>query len=178
MMNKKLKYTFLIVISTIFITVAAAILFISPITKHVVEKYDEKYTGRKITMDWAYTNPFTGYVYISNLKIYEFKSDSIFISADGLGLNFSLLKILSKTYEISQITLDHPLGILSQNTQKLNIDDLIKKFSPKTKAKPKAAVHFNILNIKIIDGKFWYREKTIPINYCIQKVNIESSGKW
>lgn len=177
-MNKKLKYTFLIVISTIFITVAAAILFISPITKHVVEKYDEKYTGRKITMDWAYTNPFTGYVYISNLKIYEFKSDSIFISADGLGLNFSLLKILSKTYEISQITLDHPLGILSQNTQKLNIDDLIKKFSPKTKAKPKAAVHFNILNIKIIDGKFWYREKTIPINYCIQKVNIESSGKW
>lgn len=178
MANKRLKYTLLIVISTIFIAIATAILFISPITKHVVEKYDVKYTGRQIKMDWAYTNPFTGYIYISNLKIYEFKSDSIFISADGLSINFSLLKILSKTYEIKQITLDHPKGTMVQDSINLNIDDLIEKFSPQKTGKAGAPVHFNILNIKINEGEFHYREKTIPINYYIKQVNIASTGKW
>src|SRR5882672_3076117 len=110
--NTKFKKAILISIGAIILFTLLIILFISPITKYLVEKYDEKYTGRQIKMDWAYVNPFTGYVHFSNLKIYESKSDSLFFSAQGLSANFSLLKILSKTYEISQLTLDHPYGII------------------------------------------------------------------
>jgi len=33
-----------------------------------------------------------------------------------------------------------------------------------------------MLNIKIVDGEFYYRERVTPINYFITKVNIESTG--
>jgi uncharacterized protein involved in outer membrane biogenesis len=93
-------------ISAIAITAVAIILFISPIAKYLIEKYDEKYTGRQITLDRAYVNPFTGYISLTNLKIYELKSDSIFFSANGVSASFALYKLFSKTYEISSITLE------------------------------------------------------------------------
>ncbi|MFI5218872.1 MAG: DUF748 domain-containing protein [Bacteroidia bacterium] len=174
----KLKKTLLIFISTIVITAVVVILFISPITKYLVQKYDEKYTGRKITMDWAYVNPFTGYIHFNDFKIYELKSDSVFFSANGLNVNFAMLKMLSKTYEITELSLDHPRGIIIQSKKDFNFNDLIEKFSSKdTSDTLKAPVHFNIVSLKINDGEFHYHEKLIPISYFIKKVNIESTGK-
>jgi hypothetical protein len=174
----KLKKTFIIFFSTIIIVVVLVISFISPIAKYLIEKYDEKFTGRQITLGRVYVNPFTGYVYLSDLKIYESKSDSIFFSTESVIANFAMLKMFSKTYEISEITLEHPHGIIIQNKTQLNFTDLIEKFSPKNKSDTtKTSIHFNILNIKIIDGEFQYQEKLIPINYFIKKVNLESTGK-
>jgi uncharacterized BrkB/YihY/UPF0761 family membrane protein len=57
--NRKriLKKTLIIIFSILITLVLIIILFASLITKYLVEKYDYKYTGREITMDWAYTNP-------------------------------------------------------------------------------------------------------------------------
>jgi len=176
---RKFKKPLLVLIITIITLVALAILFISPITKYLVEKYDAKYTGRQIKMDWAYVNPFTGYIHFSNVKIYELNSDSIFFSANGVSANISMFKMLSKTktYEISDFTLTQPKGIIFQNNKEYNFNDLIKKFSTQDSSKvAKSVSHFNILNVKIIDGIFYYRDKQVPINYFIKKVNIESTG--
>ena len=62
-----------IVTAVVLLTVVLIFLFISPITKYLIEKYDEEYTGRQITMDRVYVNPFTGYFHFTNLKIYEHK---------------------------------------------------------------------------------------------------------
>jgi hypothetical protein len=176
----KLKKILFILSITILIFIVVIIAFISPITKYMVEKYDEKYTGRQITMDWAYVNPFTGYLHFKNLKIYELKSDSVFFSADGISVNFAVRKMLSKTYEITGLTIDHPRGTIIQDKKEMNINDLIEKFSPKNKpSKNSAPAHVDILNIKINDGEFYYHEKQTPINYSIRKVNFESSGmRW
>jgi hypothetical protein len=159
------------------VIVGIAILFISPITKYLVEKYDLKYTGRQITLDWAFVNPFTGYVHFNNLNVYELESDSVFLSIEGVNANFALLKMLSGTYEISELTLNKPQGIIIQIDSNLNFDDLILRFSKKVDSvKAVSAVHFNMLNIKIVGGEFYYRERVTPINYFITKVNIESPG--
>lgn len=174
----RFKKPLLIFAGAIIVIVVVTILFISPITKYLVEKHDKKYTGREITMDLAYVNLFTGYIYFRNLKIHEFKSDSIFFSANGISFNISMLKLLSKTYEISELTLNHPRGIVIQNKEYFNFNDLIEKISSKENSDTtKAPIHFNILNVKIRDGEFYYREETIPIEYFIKKVNFESSGK-
>ena len=175
-----LKKTVLIVSGIIILTVVIVILFISPITKYAVEKYDEKYTGRQITMDWAYVNPFTGYVYFSNLKIYELNSDSIFFSAAGTGADFAMYKLLSKNYEITQLTLNNPYAIIIQTKKESNWDDLVTKFSSKKKsASPVQPVKFSIIKIKINNGELHYRETLTPINLFIKKLNLESSGiRW
>lgn len=157
------------------------IIFISPITKYWVEKNDVKYTGREITMDWAYVNPFTGYVYLSNVKIMEAKKDTVFLSANGISANFEMWQLFSGNYILSDLTLDNPRGILVQNHRDLNIDDVVDRFTGKktTKTKKKAPVHFSILQLTINNGEFHYRELVTPVNLFIKKVNIVCSGiRW
>ncbi|MEI7724874.1 MAG: DUF748 domain-containing protein [Bacteroidota bacterium] len=182
--DTKVKKAILIVSGSILLIVVVVIILISPIVKYLIEKYDEQYSGRKITLGWVYINPFTGYVHISNLKIYESKMpdstrdrDSIFFSADGVSANFALFKLLSKAIEITEISLDKPKGNIIQNHKELNFTDLITLFTPKTPSSTPASFHFTILKIHIIDGEFHYHEKLIPINYYIKNVNIESTGK-
>ena len=173
----KLKKILFIIISAIIIIGTIVILFISPITKYLVKKYEEKYTGRQITMDRVYVNPFTGFIHFTNLKIYEPKSDSIFFSADGISAKVAMLKLFFKTYEIRKLILDHPRATIIQNKKDFNFNDLVKQFAgkenPDTIKKP---VRFNIVSVKINDGEFHYHEQLIPINYFIKKVNIESKG--
>ncbi|MEI7491266.1 MAG: DUF748 domain-containing protein [Bacteroidota bacterium] len=184
-LNTKFKKALIIVTGSIILTVVAVIVFISPIAKYLVEKHVGKYLGRQITMSWIYVNPFTGYVHISNLKVYESATlpsttdgDSIFFSANGVSANFGLYKLIfSKTIEIEEITLDHPKGKIIQNSKRLNFSDLITLWTPKQPRTKPAKFHFNILAIKIIDGEFYYLEKLIPVNYFIKNVNIESQGK-
>ena len=177
--NTKLKRVCLALFIIVVGTVVLLILFISPITKYLVEKYDERFTGRRITMDWAYVNPFTGFVHFSNFKVYESKKDTLFFSAKGVSADFALLKMFSKTYEISELTINQPRGMVIQNKKSFNFDDLIAKFSPDTLDLTRVPVHLNILNIKINNGEFYYREKVIPIYYVFKDLNLESSGtRW
>lgn len=174
----KFKKPLVIMTSIAVIVVLVAILFASPITKYLIEKYDVKYTGRQVTLDWAYVNPFTGYIYLKNVKIYELKSDSLFLSAKSISVDFALRKLFSKTIEISSLSFNEPRGIIIQDQKNLNINDLIKKFSSDgNTAKAKSPARFSILSIIIKEGEFHYRDKLIPINYFIKHVNIESSGK-
>jgi hypothetical protein len=175
---QKTKNVLFFISASIILIVTFAILFISPTTKYLIGKYGMSYTGRQITLDWAYVNPFTGYLYLSNLKIREFQSDSIFLSVEGVSAHVSILKLFSDTYEFSGVLLDHPRGVIVQNRQFLNFNDLIARFSdPADSIKVKKTTRLNFVGVKITDGAFTYREQTIPINYTLKNVNIDSPGK-
>lgn len=177
--NTRFKKILFKILMTVIIFVAVIIIFISPIAKYVVEKYDVKYSGREVTMDLPYINPFTGYVHLRNLKVYEAQSDSVFFSASAISVNFEMLKLLSKTYEIGSLTIDKPIAKIVQNDSVLNFNDLISRFSKKDTLpqQAKKPVHFNILDVKIADGTFYYIEKTIPVFYFVKNVNIDTKGK-
>jgi len=176
--NSKIKKTILIITGIIFLAVVLTILFISPIAKYLVEKYDVKYIGREVKMDWAYVNPFTGYIHFDDLKIYEQKSDSVFLEIKGVSARFSLPKLLRKTYEIRSLSLDEPTAKIIQIRKRFNFQDIIDLFTPKDKPKTdKGPVHFNLLNAEINNGTFYFSEPSTPINYSIIHVNFKSAGK-
>jgi hypothetical protein len=178
--NTRLKKAILIIVITVVVTVALCIAFISPITKYLVEKYDVRYTGRQITLDWAYVNPFTGYVYLHNFKANELHKDTVFLSAKGVSANFALHKLLFyNNCEITELHLDQPVGIVIQIKKVLNFDDIIQRFTPDNSSPTKERMHVSILRISITNGEFHYHDKIIPINYFIKKVNLESTGvRW
>src|SRR5689334_5343220 len=104
----------------------------SPLTKYLVEKYDVRFTGRQITVGRAYVNPFTGTLYLKNFCVYEqanpdVPGDSVraFLSVKRLRINFALFKLLSKTCEITELSLDEPRGLILQNKNRFNFDDLV-----------------------------------------------------
>ncbi|MDD4970035.1 MAG: DUF748 domain-containing protein [Paludibacter sp.] len=166
-----------IVVGIIFLLVILNMVFISPVTKYLIEKYDEQITGRKITMDWVTVNPLTGYVHIGNLKIHEFRSDSLFISAKSLNVTVSLHKLLSNNLEFTSVELNQPVIMVDENRKVFNFNDIILKFTPKKKNAHPSKLHVNILGIKITDGIIHYHERTVPVNYFIKNLNIDSPGK-
>src|SRR5688572_2953360 len=171
----RFKKPLLISAGIIVAIVILVILFISPLTKYAIEKYDEKYTGRQITLDLAYVNPFTGYMHLRNLKVFEYKSDSVFFSVKGFNVNISMWKLLSKKYVISDFTLNEPYGKVIQTKNVSNFDDLLKKFAT-TKDTLSEPAHFEVNDIHIKNGEFHYVENEIPINYFIRNVNMSSPG--
>ncbi|MBL0102961.1 MAG: DUF748 domain-containing protein [Bacteroidetes bacterium] len=175
--KKRTLFKKLAIVALILMIAGFALIFffISPLSKYLIEKYDVKYTGREITIRHAYVNPFTGYIHLSDFKVKEEKSDSLFFSADGISANFALLKLFYKTYEISDLTLDNFKGKIIQNKSALNFDDLIKLFNPPNNGDT-TRTHFNIMHLRINNGELIYSEASIPIYYTLKNIQINSSG--
>jgi hypothetical protein len=185
--NKKIQKGLIIAAIAIAVLFVLIISIASPIGKRIIETYvGPTVLGRHIKTDWVYVNPFTGYVHISGLKIYECGGDSITIlRADALNVHYNILKTLTKTYEFTDAELVRPVGYIIQDHKLFNFTDLIIHFSPKhpqdsmqTGPKVRHPAHINVLNFKITDGEFHYQAKSIPVNYYFKHVNISSPGKW
>lgn len=164
--------------------VVVVIACLSPITKYLIEKYDQKFLGREITLDRAYVNPFTGFVRFSGLRVFEYRSDSVALSCVALSCNFEMLKLLSRTYEVSALTLDQPVIKVAQNKKSFSFDDLVQRFAstdtvPTPADAQKEPTRLNLLNLSIRNGTFYYIESSIPVRYNIRQVNIASDGlRW
>lgn len=175
-LRRRLKILFL----TIVLIPVLSIICASPIIKYYIEKYDVEYTGREITLDRPYLNPFTGYVSFHNLKISEANGDSLFLKAYCINANFSVYKLFFRTIEISELNLVDPVGTLIQNKKETNLDDIIRRFSPKQKSRSnKKPLNFSILQIKINNGEIHYREVITPVHIFINKLHMNCSGiRW
>lgn len=184
MKRKMKKWKKALLITGIVLVSLVIVIFstISYIAEYLIEKYDVKYTGREIEMDWMLINLFTGYVHIDDLAVYEYQSDSVFFKAGGISADLSYTKLFSKTYEITEVTLNKPWAKIVQNKREFNFGDLIKKFTPdstEVRDTTKPPTKVNVLNLKINDGEFHYIEKDIPVNYFVKEVNVESPGyRW
>jgi hypothetical protein len=178
---KKLKKFLIIFAITTLLVVALVIIFISPLTKYLIQKYDEKYTGRQITLDWAYVNPFSGYLHLQNLKIYEYKSDSIFLAASGLSVHVSIQKLFSHTLQINSATLDNLVVHVIRDHKTINFQSIIDKFSAGDSSQPSnkktTPLHVNLGPLKITNGEIHYNDKQVPFIYYIKNANFETPGK-
>jgi len=173
----KYRRPLLITAASIIGFVVLVLICISPIAKFLIQKYDQKFLGREITLDYVYLNPFTGYIHLNDVVVTEAAGDSVFFKADGISADFAMLKMLGKTYEISTITLDRPFGLITLNKKVLNFQDLIDRFTPLEKRDTSLMpVKFSILDIKIVDGEFLFIEDRVPVNYSVKNVNITSTG--
>lgn len=175
-MFKPTKF-FLRIAAVLFIVCVALILCISPIAKYLLEKHDIALTGREITVGWVYVNPITGYAYLSNLAIHEEESDSVFLSANGLGVNVALFKLLFSTLEFSEVTLTKPRGSVMQSGKHFNFNDLIEKFTPEKKGPTTGfPEHFQMQNLSIVNGEFHYNDLKTEVYYFVKNVNVHSPG--
>lgn len=177
--NKKVKWAFRILICILIIPVVL-ILFISPLTKYCIEKYDVKYLGREVTLDRPYVNVLTGYVRFGNVTIKELNKDSLFFKANSINANFSIYKLLFKTIEINELVLEDPIIALRQNKKELNLNDIIARFSPKPNSRSnKEPLKFSILSIKINNGELHYIEANTPVHVSVNRLFMKSSGiRW
>ena len=156
--------------------VLLAFALFSPLGKYFLERYDKDLLGRKLTIDWAFVNPLTGYVFLSNATVYEAQGDSIFMRAQNVHGRFSMLNLLRRRAIISNLTFEKPDVRIVQNKHEYNFDDLVKLLTPDKSHIRSSPWIAELVNVKIVDGKFFFIDKIIPINYFVKEVNVESQG--
>jgi hypothetical protein len=80
-------------------------------------------------MSNLHINVFDGAVRFDNLKIYEAKSNSLFVECQGLYLNLSVYKLWAGKYDITELKINHPVVNIIQHGNHFNYDDIIKTFT-------------------------------------------------
>lgn len=154
------------------------IIIASPLAKYLIQKYDVKFTGREITVDHVYINPVSGSVSMRGFRVFESNSDSVFMYMRKFSARFSILKLLSGTYEITSLKADHPEITIVKNDSIFNFSDLIKRFAGAEKDTTRPPAHFNLKNIKINDGLIRYYENDLPVNMNISEIDFSSPGMY
>lgn len=172
----RIFWKFLFIVAGVYVIL---IIIASPLTKYLVHRYDEKYTGRKITVGRALVNPLGGAASLRNVRMYEAGSDSVFLSARKLSADLSVLKLLSGTYEINSVKIDRPVISITREDTTFNFSDLIERFSVQEDTLEEEEMKLNILNIDVSNGHIRYEEKDLPFSIDITEINFRSPGmKW
>ena len=103
MTKPRLKKVFIITLSAVLAIVVLLMLVLSPLAKYLLEKHGKDLFGRELKMDWAFVNPFTGYAYLGNPRLYEAQGDSTFLAVVGVHGKINMLKLFSQNVEIISI---------------------------------------------------------------------------
>ena len=175
-MIKWFKRILLFLLMAIIASFALAFIFISPITKYLIEKYDKEYTNREITIDKLWINLFTGSVRITGLTVYEENDKDKFCSADEIYANIEEHKLLTGQFEITEAYFKKFACTVIQDGRKFNFDDVIKQFSsvPEPKNKIKEPVKYRLENLKLINNSITYFNKQIGNKIEITNLNVST----
>lgn len=175
-MKKGLK-VFLFVTGVFMLLLVLTVLFISPITKYLIEKHSEEYTGRKITMEGLSINIFNGKLKANGLKIKEAASKADFFACDELELNLAVYKLWAAQYEISSLRISRPYIQVIQQGNRFNYDDLLKRFVYNDAAVKKdtaaAPVKYRVRNIRIEQAKMLYTNTKPLTRIELKQVDIQ-----
>ncbi|MEN9598153.1 MAG: hypothetical protein RL596_464 [Bacteroidota bacterium] len=174
-MKKGLKIG-LIITSILLGLLILIIVFISPITKYLIEKNSEQYTGRVIRMDKLAINIFNGSITVKGFTVYEAKSKSIFCKVDQLDLNIAVYKLWVGEYDITSVIVNKPFLQVVQKGEHFNYDDLMKRFLSEDSADKKAPskpIQYWVRNIELKDGKIAYTNTKPLTKIDIIKANLQ-----
>ncbi len=161
----------------IILTAFLIFLIAAPyIVKHLIEKYDVVYTGREIKTKSVHINFITGKIIVNELKVYELKSDSVFISIKTITSKIHFLKLLFNEYDFSGIEVNQPRVKVLKNKSKLNYTDLAQKLFSKTNF-ANSSMKLNWKEIRVVDGSFLFLEETLPIKFGIKNINLVINNK-
>jgi len=157
---KKWRKAGLIFAATVLGLLVLVAVFISPITKYLIEKNSEKFTGRQITIKSLGINIFTGSVTCKGLTIFEAKSNTVFVSCEEVYVNIAITKLLKGEYDIETVRVSKPVVTIVQKGKHFNYDDLMKRFMTDTvSAKATVATqpaHYWVHNFAVDSAKFTY----------------------
>jgi hypothetical protein len=149
---KRLLIFFGIVLASLLIL---TFIFISPIVKYGIEKYDKQFTNREITIDKLWLNILTGTFHIANLTVYEENGKDKFVTVADINIKLITRKALLGEYDITQASFKTITANIIVDGTKFNFDDILKKFSS-TDSVPE-------------------KEKTEAVKYWLRNLTIENS---
>lgn len=168
---KKILLFTLVSLVALFLLLA---IFISPITKYLIEKYSEQYTGRLINMDYLRINLFNGDVNVKGLRIHEKNKKQVFVGVGEIDARVGLWRMLYSNYLIKRLSIDRPVVRIVQSGSRFNYDDLVQRFTsgpPPPKGTPPTA--YWVRNLQIKGGTLIYKNNQPPVLVQLNQTELK-----
>jgi uncharacterized protein involved in outer membrane biogenesis len=157
----------------------AVLLFAAPrVGRWYIVKHSHELIGRSLAIDKIRLNYFTGVLRIDNMKVFEAKSDSVFLSFKQLKVNLDYLPLFKDEIFVKYIILDDPNIKVFQKGDIFNFSDLIASDSvaPEIDTIPGKPLKYIINNISINGGFVKYTDQLLNNSISMNRVDLNIPG--
>lgn len=162
----------------IFVVAALVALFflvavlISPVAHWYIEKHSKELCGRVVTMDDLKINIFKGSVEIDGLSGLEKNDKDTFVTFDRLYVDMSLWKLLKKTVQLNEITLENPYVVVVQYPDRFNFTDIIEfyKDDEEDDDDEESTWVVDLRNITLSGGNVIYRDASVNSKFDLRQL--------
>lgn len=137
-MKKAVKIP-LIVLGCILGLLLVALLLVSPIAKHYIEKHDKELIGRELTIGKLWVNGISGTVKIEDLTLYEDDATTPFVSFNHFDTKIKVWDLLHNRLWVKHALLSGLRVNVKQDRTWFNFDSMVQHFAseePKKKSEP------------------------------------------
>jgi hypothetical protein len=178
--KKLFKYLSFLLISILAI-LAVIIIFISPITEHLIEKYDTTYIHREVEMEDLSLNIFNGKLTIKQISVFEPKSKKKLLYIGHFFTQINPYKAaFSQEYDISAVKLNDFEVNISQRGSHFNFDDLLTLGESDTPKKPEVksndTTRWCLRYIELSNGKLNYNDQLVGANARLNHLKVICPG--
>lgn len=172
-LRKSLKVLIVIaaVLVGLFLLLAA---IISPVAHWYIEKHSKDLCGRVVTMDDLHINLFTGSVEIEGLVALEKNDKDTCLAFDRLFVDMSLWKLLGKTVQLNEITLEKPLVVIVQYPGHFNFTDICEFYKDDDDDDDKESTWVvDLRNISLTGGNAIYRDASVGSRFDLKQLAVK-----
>lgn len=172
-LRKSVKVLIIIaaVLVGLFLLLAA---IVSPVAHWYIEKHSKDLCGRVVTMDDLHINLFTGSVEIEGLVALEQNDKDTCLAFDRLFVDMSLWKLLGKTVQLNEITLEKPLVVIVQYPGRFNFTDICEFYKDDDDDDDKESTWVvDLRNISLTGGNAVYRDAAVGSRFDLKQLAVK-----
>ena len=147
---------------------------VSPVAHWYIEKHSKDLCGRVVTMDDLHINLFTGSVEIEGLVALEQNDKDTCLAFDRLFVDMSLWKLLGKTVQLNEITLEKPLVVIVQYPGRFNFTDICEFYKDDDDDDDKESTWVvDLRNISLTGGNAIYRDASVGSRFDLKQLAVK-----
>ena len=167
-----------IILCAVMLTLAAAVIWLGPITERVVERYDKELIGRRLQMSNLRIKLFKGELSVDSLRLYEANDSTTFVTLNRFDTKLELREILDNHIRLSHITLGEPTAEIIQSPTSFNFDDMLEYISTKYASTEEEEVDegepwkISIENIRLERGHINYVDTELEQQWLVSELNM------
>lgn len=172
-LRKSVKVLIIIaaVLVGLFLLLAA---IVSPVAHWYIEKHSKDLCGRVVTMDDLHINLFTGSVEIEGLVALEKNDKDTCLAFDRLFVDMSLWKLLGKTVQLNEITLEKPLVVIVQYPGRFNFTDICEFYKDDDDDDDEESTWVvDLRNISLTGGNAIYRDASVGSRFDLKQLAVK-----
>ena len=172
-LRKSVKVLIIIaaVLVGLFLLLAA---IVSPVAHWYIEKHSKDLCGRVVTMDDLHINLFTGSVEIEGLVALEQNDKDTCLAFDRLFVDMSLWKLLGKTVQLNEITLEKPLVVIVQYPGRFNFTDICEFYKDDDDDDDEESTWVvDLRNISLTGGNAIYRDASVGSRFDLKQLAVK-----